>query len=316
MIRKLLVLILLIFLVACSKPLYKNKFVIAGTYLEVTSPNPEASNIVYSEFRRLNKIFNAFDSESEISVFNRTYAVPFKASDDLIEILELSKKLTDLTEGSFDVSRGILYKFWKRLIKKTDQTSLPSQTLIEQIRDLGGISGLEIDLENQTIKINKKGVVIDLGAIAKGYMVDKAVLKLKAKGVKSALINAGGDMYCLGKKYAKPWQVGVRDPRERGQIIETKVIVNQSIATSGNYEQFFDRNGKRYSHLIDPRTGYPASSNIISVSVIAESCAVADALATAFFISGREGIEKFLIKNPSLAKIFIVEEGGIVTSYE
>lgn len=302
--------------ISCSKPLYKNKFVAAGTYLEVTSVDPRAAEIVYQEFKRLNNILNVYDSSSEISRFNRTYNSPVKVSRDLFEILKLSKQITDSTQNCFDISYGILYKFWKKLINKGKIAALPSRELIEQIREFAGIEAIKIDSDKKTVTITKKGVVIDLGAIAKGFMVDKAVAKLREEGIENALINAGGDMYCLGTNKARAWKVGIKDPKETGTFIEIKELSNQAIATSGNYEQLFRFGGEEYSHLINPKNGYPVSNDIVSVSVIADRAAVADALATAFFVMGKEQIKKFLAKKSYEVKILVVEKSGVLTRYE
>jgi len=292
--------------VSCMNPLHKNKFIISGTYLEVISPHKEAAKIVYDEFRRLDKIFNLYSELSELTQLNQTLNTPFKASLELIEVLQLARQVYDLSEGAFDVSHGTLYRFWKDIIKKGKIEEFPSQDKLDDVKALGGMQHLEINESLGTVTIKKKGLLIDLGAIAKGYMVDKAVLKLNKKGVKDVLINAGGDMYCLGKNKNEPWKVGIKNPKEMQGVIETQYLVNEAIATSGDYEQFFEYKGQRYSHLIDPRTGLPVKGDILSVSVITKNCTTADSLASAFFIMGKGGINKFLSKNPSTMRIFVL----------
>lgn len=296
--------------VSCAPRMYKNTFVVAGTYLEVTSPDSRAAEIVYQEFKRLNDIFNTYDLNSEVSRLNMTVLEPFQASEDLIAILKLSREITELTNGSFDVSQGVLYKFWKGLIDKGSLARLPSEELIEGIKNLGGMEEIEINFDTKIVNINKRGVIIDLGAIAKGYMVDQALAKLRAAGITSALINAGGDMYALGLNNKQSWKVGIRDPQEAESLLTTLELTNKAVATSGNYEQFFEHQGKVYSHLIDPRSGYPVSNDIVSVSVISSSCAISDSLATAFFVGGFEEINKFLAKNPLKVRILVVTEGA------
>jgi thiamine biosynthesis lipoprotein len=308
MAKKITLLFFLLFLFAsCTKPIYKDKFVISGTFLEVISPYPDAAKIVYEEFKRLDKIFNLYDKNSELSKLNSTYNKPFKCSKELFEAILLAKEVYNLSDKTFDVSFGALYEFWKNLIKKKKIKKFPSQKEIERIKELGGMQYLEINEKERTITIKKKGLKIDLGALAKGYMVDKAVLKLKEKGIDSALINAGGDIYCLGKNRERFWKVGIKDPKKNG-IIKVETLFNEAIATSGNYEQFFEFNKKKYSHLIDPRTGYPVKNNILSVSVITKNCVSADALSTAFFIMGLEGIKKFFSQHPSTMRIFVITE--------
>lgn len=295
-----------LFLYSCERPLHKNTFVIAGTYVEVISPDPRAAGIVHQEFKRLDKVFNSYDPDSEISRLNNTYNVPFKVSGDIIRALELSREVEVLTKGAFDVSYGVLYGFWKDLIKRGNIQSLPKAKQIKQLKKLCGSKYIEINSKKSTVLIRKKGLKIDLGGIAKGYIVDKAVSKLKENGINSALINAGGDIYCLGKNKGRPWTLGLRDPEDAAAIIKKEDLVDLAIATSGDYEQFFEYEGRRFSHLIDPRRGYPVESNIVSVSVIGENCVIADSLATAFFIMGSEAAKDFLSEGYYAVTVFVV----------
>ena len=315
MAKKIPTLLIFIFILTglgCLRPLYKKKFIISGTYLEVTSPYKEAAGIVYREFNRLDKIFNSYDPDSELSRLNEADKEPFKSSDELIEILQRSREVHDLSEGAFDVTQGSVYKFWKELIRKGEVGGFPTLEVMNKLKASGGMEGLEVDFTNRTVTINKQGLAVDLGAIAKGYIVDKAIFQLKQAGIKSALINAGGDIYCLGKRFNKPWEVGIKSPGQFQKILETQLLIDEAVATSGGYEQFFSFQGKNYSHLIDPRKGYPVDNNIISVSVIAGDCATADSLATTFFILGTEGIKKVLSQMPPTIRVFVISsEGGV-----
>lgn len=294
---------------SCSPAVYKDKFIISGTFLEVISPYKQAGFIVHEEFKRLDKIFNFYDSQSEISRLNSTCNTPFEASKELIEVLKLSQEINEATGGCFDVTYANLYFFWKELIKNGGVKSFPSAQEIEDLRKMCGKEYIEIDSNEKTVLIKKQGVKIDLSGIAEGYMVDKAVEKLKQEGVDSAIINAGGDIYCLGKNRGKSWKVGIKNPSAAG-IIEKEELINLAVTTSGNYEQFFDFNGRRYSHLIDPRSGIPVENNISSVSVVSEKCVIADSLATAFFVMGLEETEKFVKKNSYVRKVFVVVKEG------
>lgn len=322
MLKKATVLILaLIFIftligVGCSRPLYKKKFITSGTYLEVISPHKEAAGIVYREFKRLEKIFNSYDSTSELSRLNKAGRKPFKLSNELIEILQRSREIYELSEGAFDVTQGSIYKFWKKLIREGAVKDFPDLETVGKIKVLGGVDSLEIDSFNRTVTINKQDLIIDLGAIAKGYIIDKAMSQLKQAGIKSALVNAGGDIYCLGNRFGKPWEVGIKDPAQSRKILKTLLLSDQAVATSGGYEQFFHFRGKNYSHLIDPRKGYPVKNNIISVSVIAGDCTTADSLATVFFILGIEKTRKIISQMSQATKVIIVSsESGLQKIY-
>jgi len=308
MVKKIAFLAFAIFSVSCSKPVYKNTFVVAGTFLEVRSSDEKAASIVSEEFRRLSKIFNIYDKDSEISRLNNTAGVNFKASWELIEVLILAKEVYRLTDGAFDVSCGALYEFWKDLIKQKDLKEFPTQKEIARLKNFSGLEYVEINPQKQIVTIKRRGLKIDLGGIAKGYMVDKAVGKLKAKGIKSALINAGGDIYCLGKNGRRPWKIGIKDPTQSESLLQTLELENEAVATSGSYEQFFELKGKKYSHLIDPRSGFPVSNSVESVSVVRSNCVTADSLATAFFVMGPEEIDKFLTNNRYDIEVFVVSK--------
>lgn len=307
------------FLCSCAKPIYKEKFVILGSYLEVLSASPDAGKVVYAEIKRLDKVFNFYDPHSLLYRLNNTYNTPFKVSKEFIELLKLSQEVNRVSQGAFDVSYGRLYDFWKELIKKGNIQQLPSKEEIERLKEIGGMQNIEIDEGEQSVIIKKEGLKIDFGGIATGYIVDKAVLRLKEKGIRSALINMGGDIYCLGTNGQRPWRVGIKDPEELSGIIEQETLLDEAITTSGNYEQFFElstkagasgQGGKRYSHIIDPRTGYPVENNIVSVSVISKNCTTADSLATAFFVMGLDGINNFLAHTPSTMRIFVITGSG------
>ena len=294
---------------SCSSFLHKSTFIVSGTYLEVTSSSRRAAKIVHQEFKRLDAIFNNYDPDSEISILNNTYNVEVKASREMIEILQLAKQAYAISNGALDVSQGALYGFWKGLIKKGNIKELPSEAEIARLKKLGDTNYIEINSDKSTVLIMKEGLKIDLGSIAKGYMVDKAVLKLREAGISSAIINAGGDIYCLGLNKNRPWRIGIKNPEDLGGIIENEDLVDEAIATSGNYEQFFEFGGERLSHIIDPKSGYPVKNNISSVTVISKNCTTADSLATGFFVMGLEGIGNFLSRNPSTMRIFVITQG-------
>ncbi|MDP8290313.1 MAG: FAD:protein FMN transferase [Candidatus Susulua stagnicola] len=308
--KRIIILVMVVVFLSCSKPLYKNKFIISGTYLKVTSSDKRASKIVYREFKRLDNIFNIYNDKSELSKLNKTYNLPFKVSDELIELLRLSQDICNLSEGAFDVSHGVLYKFWKKLISDGNLREFPTPEAIAKIKEIGGMKKIEIDPNKKTVTIKRQGLIIDLGGIAKGYMVDKAISALKEAGINSALINAGGDIYCLGMNRDVPWEVGVQDPKQSLDILGSELLINQAIATSGGYEQFFTFKGKEYSHLIDPRKGYPVDNNLISVSVISEKGVASDGLTTAISIIGLGGVKEFISKNPLKIKVFLVYFDG------
>ncbi|MFC1514507.1 FAD:protein FMN transferase [Candidatus Omnitrophota bacterium] len=294
-----------------AEKLHTKKFVIAGTYVEVTSAHPDANRIVFETMRGLEKVFNLYDASSDLSRLNAAAGIePVRVDRALIEAILLSKQLHQLTHGAFDPSIGTTISFWKEKISQGRLERFPSTEEIEAMLRGGGMDHVQIDEGENTAFIDKEGVILDLGGIAKGFMVDKAISALKEKGIDSALINAGGDMFCLGSKDGQPWNIGIRDPGTLAGIMETLKIKDEAIATSGDYEQFFLYDDKRYSHIIDPRTALPVSGPIRSITVIAANATTADGLATAFFILGKAEIMRFIQDGKSTLKVFVVEETG------
>jgi thiamine biosynthesis lipoprotein len=288
------------------------KYVVAGTYLEITSSDSRAPKIAYDEFKRLEKIFNFYDPASELSRLNNSFDTPIKVSPEMIEILTLSKQVNYLTNGAFDPASGALFDFWKQRIKQKGPIVFPTQDEINRLKDISGIGYVLIDPAAGTVTIKKQGLKIDLGGIAKGYMLDKAAEKLRLAKVSSALLKAGGDIYCLGKNNGNPWRVGIKNPAALEGIMEAEEVEDQGISTSGNYEQFFNYNGKQYGHVIDPVTGFPVDGNIVSVTVISHNATTSDALSTGFFVMGIDGVKRFLAAGQSNMRIFVLtlDENG------
>ena len=284
---------------------YKNTFIAAGTYLTVISPHKNAAQIVYKEFRRLDKLFNNYDAKSEISKINNSFKKKVTVSKDIIELLSLAKNFYLLSKGYLDVSCGKMFAFWKQFIAQKRKI-FPSEKTINTLKDYCAMQSIKIF--PHTVILNKKTVVIDFGAIAKGFMVDKAIKALKQKNIESALINAGGEIYCLGTNGKKPWKVGIRNPKNKKAIIKIIPLVNKAVATSGNYEQFFFLGGKKYSHIINPKEGIPLSNGIVSVTVIADSCVLADALATTFSIGGVKFAKEFVKTFPFKLRVFLAKQ--------
>ncbi|MCF7869499.1 MAG: FAD:protein FMN transferase [Candidatus Omnitrophica bacterium] len=303
MLKKAIILFLLFFS-SCAPFINKDKFIVSGTYLEVQSPDEHAAKVVYQEFRRLDLIFNSYQKNSESYKLNKSPNKAFKASSELVEVIKAAKKYYKLSEGAFDITKAKLYSFWKKWGKESQTSKFPSFEEIAQLQDAGDIDSIEIDEAKKTIRINDNQLTIDFSGIAKGYIVDKAVLKLKKSGIESALVNAGGEVYCLGKNKKKPWRVGIKGPSGIIKIIE---VVDAAVATSGNYEQFYEKSGKSYSHIIDPRTGYPVNKKFLGVTVIAKKCIKADVLATTFFINGKEFAKKIIKDDPSITAYFVTE---------
>jgi thiamine biosynthesis lipoprotein len=189
---------------------------------------------------------------------------------------------------------------------------VPDDKDIKGALALVGFDKISFDNSKNVVKFNVSGMKIDLGGIAKGYAVDKAVNKLIAEGIRSCLINAGGQVFCLGDKFGKPWRVMIKNPRSQTRSNYLLEVRNMAVATSGDYEQFFLKDNKRYCHIINPKTGYPVQNAIVSVTVVARDGVTCDALSTSIFVLGKEKGEELAKRFPDV-KVKIMQEKDSAT---
>lgn len=300
----------LLFLVSCflftltgcqPKPLFKETRVLMGTFFEVTSPDSNAIRIAFEEIRRIDDLLSKYKPQSEVSRLNALGKL--KVSKDTFFIIKRSVEFWKLSGAAFDITVAPLITLWGFTDKKY---TVPSAEQIKNTLRLVGSDKIILNEADNMIEFSVSGMKIDLGAIAKGYALDCAAKKLKENNIKSCLINAGGQVYCLGDKFGNPWRIAVKDPRHDG-VIDYLELKDRSASTSGDYEQYFIKDSKRYSHILDPKTGYPVNSGIISVTVIASDGLTADALSTAIFVLGKEKGEILAAKIPD-SEVKIIEE--------
>lgn len=206
---------------------------------------------------------------------------------ETINILATAKKYAQVSGGTFDVTIGPLVKAWGVF---TDHPRVPSADEIEKLKKLTDYKTLQVDTENNTAALEMSGQIVDLGGIAKGYAGDEAIKVYKEHGIKSAYINLGGNVVVLGTKPdGKPWRIGIQNPRaNNGYYIGIVEVTDKAVVTSGDYERFFEKDGVRYHHILDPKTGRPAASGLISATIITDVSMDADALSTAVFVLGLE----------------------------
>ena len=269
---------------------------------EVTLPIAERGGVAagtnaLDQIDELEAQLSVFRESSEISFINReaaSRAVPVEHS--LFDLLLLCKKLYEETGGAFDVTVGPLTRCWGFLQRAG---RVPAVEEIERARTLVGSD--KIFLGDGSIRFLREGMEVNLGSIGKGYALDRVAASMRSR-VSSALLNAGASsMYAVGNE---SWSVGLRDPRDRNRRIGELRLRDCALSTSGSEEQFFEHDGQRYGHLIDPRSGRPAQL-MTSVSVVAESAAMSDALATAFYIGGRGLAEKYCAMHPEVLAILL-----------
>ncbi len=237
------------------------------------------------EIRRIEKMISSWDASSETALINKNAGIkPVKVSLELFKLIERAKQISEITDGAFDISYSSMDKIWKF---DGSMTSMPTNEEIRKSVAKVGHNNIILNTADNTVFLKYKGMKISFGAIGKGYAADKAKELLVSKQVPAGIINAAGDLTTWGTKASgEKWLIGIANPLSKDKIFSWLPILESSVATSGNYEKFVIINGKKYTHIIDPRTGYP-SAGINSVSVFAKSAELCDALATAIFIMGK-----------------------------
>ncbi|MDD4900202.1 MAG: FAD:protein FMN transferase, partial [Candidatus Omnitrophica bacterium] len=218
-------------------------------------------------------------------------------------VLKKSREFFRLSAGAFDVTTAPLVDLWGFTNRKF---YLPSEQEIQQALKLVGSDKIILRNDDNVVKFSLPDLKIDLGAIAKGYALDCAANKLKERGIENCLINAGGQVLCVGTNYGKPWRVAVKDPGSN-KVIRILQLKNQSVSTSGDSEQYFIQGNKRYGHIFNPKTGYPVSSKLSSVTVVAPDGLTADALSTSVIVLGKQKGLELVNKFPG-AKVYIVQQ--------
>ncbi|MCE5287153.1 MAG: FAD:protein FMN transferase [Pelosinus sp.] len=297
------------------KPYTETQFLM-DTVIEITAYGPQAEagvKEVFAEIKHLHDITNNFDENSEVSQISRQAGLTQVAVDpELVAIIKLSNQLSDKLDSVFDITIGPLTELWGVGHKGE---FVPTQAEIDKACALVNYKLIQLDETNHTVFLPSAGMKLDLGGIAKGYAVDRAIDILKSKGIKSALINAGGDVRVIGKKPdGSPWRIGVQDPRSsEGMIAALPLTIWDNMETSGDYQRFFLKDGERYSHILDPRTGRQPRS-ITSVTIVGSRSGDDDVLSTVLFIVGAERGRELLKQFPGTEAVFVTNEGKILVT--
>lgn len=265
-----------------------------------------------AEISRIEKLISSWDDNSQTSEINRNAgAKPLKVDKELFNLIERAIGISKLTDGAFDISYASMDRIWQF---DGSMTVMPSEKEIKSSVEKVGYQNIVLDKKNSTVFLKLEGMKIGFGAIGKGYAADKAKTLLISKGVPSGIINASGDMNTWGKQpNGNDWKVAITNPMDKNKVFALLPITNGAVVTSGNYEKYVNFNGKRYTHIIDPRTGYP-STGIISVTVFAPKAELADALATSVFVMGKEAGLDRINQLPKIECIIIDDKGNITKS--
>jgi len=301
-----------------SQQRYKKTLLLMGSRFDISVvANSQQEGEIYidlaiSEISRIEKLISSWDPNSQTSEINRNAGVkPVKVSKELFGLIERSIAISKLTEGAFDISYASMDKIWKF---DGSMKRMPTKEAIKSSVAKVGYENIILDRKNSSVFLKKKGMKIGFGGIAKGYAADKAKKLLQEKGVVAGIINASGDMNTWGRQpNGEEWKVGITNPLNKNKVFALIPISNSAVVTSGNYEKFVEFNGTRYSHIINPKTGYP-SKGIISVSVFTPKAELADALATSIFVMGIDVGLDFVNQLKNIECIIIDEKGEVHTS--
>lgn len=273
--------------------------------------NAKINQEVEDRVRELENKMSTKIATSEVSKINDNAGIDkVKVSDDTFTVIKEALKYGKISKGKFDITVGNLVDLWGI---GTENEKVPSKEEIQKALATVDYNKVEIDDNNKTVFLKDKGMKIDLGAIAKGYVADDIVKILEKDGVKSAIINLGGNVYVYGNKGGKNFKIGIRnplspDPNDYLGIYQSQ---NESVVTSGVYERFFEKDGKRYHHILSTSDGYPIDNNLISTSIITKSSMDADALSTTTFALGLEEGLKLIENTKNTEAMFITADKKI-----
>ncbi len=288
----------------------KHTQIILGTVVDIQVRDEDEQKAedaiakAFAEVKRIDDLFTTYSEESAVWKLNNSADSIISVDPEIYSLIVLCDSITKISDGCFDVSLDNLTKDWGF---DSDNPHLPSESEIDSALLLSGWKNIKLLGGNKIIKHKKVG--LNFGAIAKGYAVDKAIDVLKKSGIKEVLVNAGGEISAIGNE----WIIGIQHSRETNAIIKKLKLNNYTVATSGDYEQYFEKDGIRYHHILNPKTGYP-SKGLQSVTIINRSNTFADALATAVFVMGKDAGFKLIEDLNNTEAMIIDSEGKIFYS--
>ncbi len=276
-------------------------------WLDDAAQGRAAVEAVIASMHRVDELMSTYKPQSELSRVNARGALEaVEVGRELFEVIRASLEFSRLTGGAFDVtyaSVGYLYDYRAR--------QRPTEAQIAGA--LPGVNwrNVKLDPAARTVRFEKPGMRIDLGGIAKGYAVDRAIGLLRERGVAHAVVSAGGDSRIIGDRFGRPWIVGIRHPDDPKRVVTRIPLVDTAMSTSGDYERYFDEQGVRYHHILDPKSGRPAS-RVRSATILAPTAMQTDGLSKTAFVLGAEEALKIIEKIPGVDAVFVTPEGKVV----
>lgn len=294
-----------------TTPLMGSRFDITVVAMDANEGDKYIDTAI-EEIKRIEKLISSWDSNSQTSKINRNAGIqPVKVDKELFDLISRSIAISSITDGAFDISYASIGKIWKF---DGSMTQMPTEQEIQNSVEKVGYEKIILDSVNHTVFLPQKGMKIGFGAVGKGYAADKTKKLLMEMGVTAGIINASGDMNTWGKQPdGTEWTVAITNPMNKNNAFATLPLKQGAVVTSGDYEKYIEFDSIRYTHIINPKTGYP-SQGIISVTVFASSAELADALATSIFVMGIEvGLDR-VNQLPNVECIIIDTEGSIYQS--
>ncbi|AZA74594.1 FAD:protein FMN transferase [Chryseobacterium indoltheticum] len=263
-----------------------------------------------SEIRRIENLISEWNPETQISEVNRNAGIkPVKVDAEVFALTEKGIYFSQLTDGAFDISIVAMDKIWKF---DDSMNELPSEESIRNSVKNVGYQNIILDKSNSTIFLKNKGMKIGFGSIGKGYAADKTRELMKSFGVKAGIINASGDISTWGTQPdGTPWAIGINNPFRDDTIAAVLYLKENAVTTSGSYEKYAEINGKRYSHIMNPKTGYP-STGLTSVTVVGSNATMANGFSTSIMVLGRKKGLKLIKKFPDYQYLLITDAGKII----
>jgi len=288
-----------------------------GTLVSITAVAPSdevarvAINAGFHEIKRLEQLLSTWRSDSELSQVNQAAGRhPVKVSQETLELVRRSLELARLTDGGFNIAVGPAVEMWS----VTERQHVPSEAELQQLKLVVDWKSIQVDEVTKTIYLLRAGMRIDVGGIGKGYAADRAVEELKKAGVSGGVVALSGDIKTFGSLPGTDgFPVGIKHPRREGALLATLELKNEAISTAGDYERFFERDGVRYHHILDPQSLQPARE-CQSVSVVAKEGTVADGLDTGIFVLGPKRGMELVERLPDVEAIIVDREGHMTIS--
>ena len=268
---------------------------------------------VFDEFDRLDRLLSVWHAQSDVSKINASAGQsPVTIQPDTLEVLQIAQRASEWTDGKFDVTFGALSGLWK--FDHDQDNRIPAAAEIGSRLPLVDYRELTLDAAHSTAFLRRAGMRVHLGGIGKGFAVDKGAGILRAEGIDNFLIQAGGDLYAAGRRGDRAWRAGVRDPRGPAErIFAAMNLYNETFSTSGDYERFFLRDGRRYHHIVDPDEGQPARG-CRSVTIVAKESVLADALSTGVFVLGPQAGLALIEKLPDVEGVIVTAGNAVLVS--